>query len=138
MDVIRPTCCQMFTNPHSPVWARSTLFSAGEFLHSLFTARPCLWLHPYSRMKCILTEAWPELRKIPLHQKLAAKVTGYIVVTSDAEMEKIGPSPLGCEGKSKPCFVVSSTVVPPQPSDFASSGLIRPRNATRPKIHDRL
>jgi len=76
----------------------------------------------------------------------------YLRATSDDETREIGPGPWGCGAnpgspahglcamgwKSGHTSLSSSTVVPPQPSDSASSGPIFVRNAARAKVHNRL
>jgi hypothetical protein len=57
--------------------------------------------------------------------------TGCILATRDEAIGKIRPLPPGCGKKSGHTLLSSSTVVPPQLSDFASSGLIFARNAAR-------
>jgi len=48
------------------------------------------------------------------------------------------PRPSGLWQKSGHTSLSSSTVVPPQPSDSASSGLISARNAAGSRVHSRL
>ena len=53
----------------------------------------------------------------------------YLRATSDDEMGKIGPSPLGCDANPGHTSLSSSTVDPPQPSNSASFGPVFVRNA---------
>lgn len=48
------------------------------------------------------------------------------------------PRPCGLWGKCGQTLLLSSTVVPPQPSDSALSGRIFPHNATCSKVDNRL
>jgi hypothetical protein len=69
-----------------------------------------------------------------------ARSDRYQVYLSDEQRgdEENWPRPTGLRKKSGRTLLSSSTVVPPQPSDSALSGLISSRNAARPKGHGRL